>query len=257
VSNVRDSCTGPETLIPGALRGYRTWRIDGPKLLTSSIIPSVWLPGEKQAECLRHDSLPRCPESTVPNAGCRCGIYGWYRPDSRSVYGLMPVFGVIEAYGRVLLGSHGFRAERARVVAICPGGRIERSRRLLEMFDYQRSIGVDVYDTVESMLEAYPPDDLSALGIDPDAAVPVAPMSMAAAAAMLSPLARSLAHSIGQVGRALSPLADALTELQRRAGVLPVDQAARVRALQLELKRNRNTGPKSVDRPPKRIDPTV
>ena len=66
----------------------------------------------------------------APNRNCTCGFYASYSPDTDffashnrppGMYGVPapPVFAVVEASGRVLMGSRGVRAERMRVTAVC------------------------------------------------------------------------------------------------------------------------------------------
>jgi hypothetical protein len=49
---------------------------------------------------------------------CTCGLYSWREPDRIR---LKPdkVAGVVELWGRVLIGERGYRAQYARVVALC------------------------------------------------------------------------------------------------------------------------------------------
>lgn len=60
---------------------------------------------------------PACPYPTIE---CSCGFYAyhdgshWTGP-SKSVH---QVFGVIEAWGRLVIGTKGFRAEKALIVAL-------------------------------------------------------------------------------------------------------------------------------------------
>ena len=65
------------------------------------------------------------------------------------------VFGVVEASGLVLMGERGFRAERARIVAV-----VSRNRRLTAACE---QAGVAVYRRRRDPVRDHPPEDLSAL----------------------------------------------------------------------------------------------
>lgn len=118
----------------------------------------------------------------APNAECTCGIYGWYTPDFATREHTGAVFGVVEISGRVLLGTTGFRAERARIVAVTrhpnpqtnpfsgtfPGrGGPDRTSRLLETVE-DRYPGVRVVGSYYDLVKRYPPDTgtLKNLGIE-------------------------------------------------------------------------------------------
>lgn len=79
---------------------------------------------DEVCECQRGRARCRTPELR-----CTCGFYASYDPthnfftevmtnNSAWLYNLPPVFAVVEASGRVLMGSKGVRAERMEVKAI-------------------------------------------------------------------------------------------------------------------------------------------
>lgn len=165
---IAESCGGGEAgrlLVPGSLRGYRTWRlrrrrcVDGQLPMTSITRRRVvWTP-VLTARCTPRD-VDRLAEPTIevdhraPARGCTCGIYAWYASDDSA---MLPghAFGVIDATGAVLMGDRGFRAEHARVVAVAT-----RNRRLASAC--QRA-GIAVFTRKRDLVRAYPPDDVSAL----------------------------------------------------------------------------------------------
>ena len=158
--------SGPTALVPGELRGYRRFR-----LTSAGLCPAVhgsggpWGSGLELAGCAAgHGHAP-------PAADCGCGLYGWYHPDDAradSGYGDVPA--VIAARGRVVLGDHGFRAAAARVEAVAlrrPLGspraqHRETLRRVAEQYP-----DAAVHTSRRRMLHAYPPHDLTALGLAP------------------------------------------------------------------------------------------
>lgn len=167
MSQISDACGGGDggrALVPGTLRGYRTWRLqrrppaDGALPLTS-VTRRVGWPVTLSAECTPPEPLTDgLPEGAgahrAPTAGCRCGIYAWYDPDDADILRAR-VFGVVQASGLVVLGERGFRAERATIAAV-----VTRNRRLARACE---RAGVAVYRRKRDLLADHPPEDLTAL----------------------------------------------------------------------------------------------
>jgi len=125
----------PVPLVAGSVIGMRAWRCDGHHLWPVAVQGTdPWQPGENQSKC--HTGLTtqwmeqRCanPDCELCNpgirhtfaAGCTCGFYAVFHHrhvPHGPTYGVM---GIIEGYGRVVLGPGGFRASKARVLALCP-----------------------------------------------------------------------------------------------------------------------------------------
>jgi hypothetical protein len=118
----------------GTVRGYRWWTLDAPPLHLSPAhaeenwpapnllrgIVAPWQPGENVAECRGGGWCPPHDPALIPyeHGGCGYWAYWLLQPyESLSRAGL-PVCGVVEGYGAVLLGTKGFRAARARIVAL-------------------------------------------------------------------------------------------------------------------------------------------
>lgn len=153
---------GGGELVPAGLRGYRTWRGLSPEgRLRSTGVTHEWAPacfraeqstGYEHARCLM--TLTPADEHAAPGRHCSCGLYGWYSPnDSRIVPGT--VFGAVEATGRTVLGAHGFRAQTATVLGVTADD--EDLRHDLEV------LGYPVHATVDELVTALPPDDVSSL----------------------------------------------------------------------------------------------
>jgi hypothetical protein len=123
-----------------SVRGFRWWRLGAAVDLFSPWRgPIRWQPGENEATCLGRRGMfgwkyaraahPRgCPEPS-----CECGFYGLHSiPElndmpGRSIWELDAdtsggrhglVLGVVEGYGRVLIGTEGFRARFGRILAL-------------------------------------------------------------------------------------------------------------------------------------------
>jgi len=113
----------------GSVYGARWWQLrqedDRLRLLG---MRDYWEPGENTARCLgefmAHD---------VPARRCGCGFWAYWEPQSAGgdpSAGPAPVLGVIQGYGRTLIGPKGFRCAKARIVAICLGFQVMRRTAL-------------------------------------------------------------------------------------------------------------------------------
>jgi hypothetical protein len=191
--NVNVRYTGDAVaMVPGRLRGYREWsireRADGDLVLVSVTAGTVWpWTPVHEARCHRqrmaaNPRLSFAPlerehdPDDVPAKDCSCGIYA--RHDPHHIVGREPVAGVIEAWGRIEIGRHGFRARYARLVAIavCPLANGYRpmapwwipatekddytcnaARRLSERYQ------VPAYLDLRRMIDAFPPVDVGLL----------------------------------------------------------------------------------------------
>jgi hypothetical protein len=166
------TCGGGDTgraLVPGSLRGYRTWRVlsrraalpEGALPLGSVTRPVVW-PPTLEAQCTPPDFEQNSGVASTAVAGshrsparrCDCGIYAWYDPRDTA---MLParVFGAVEATGLVLMGDRGFRAERARIRAV-----VTRNRRLAAACE---AAGIRVYRRRGALLRDFPADDVAGL----------------------------------------------------------------------------------------------
>jgi hypothetical protein len=108
------------------LRGEQDWRPDQLVGMTGY----TWPPGVVEAVC--NNGHRHVPPVEVLDNGTRDGCGFWAYWDAaglaanRSSPGRgLPVLGVIEGFGRVLLGEKGFRSQKARIVALAPAFTIQ------------------------------------------------------------------------------------------------------------------------------------
>lgn len=70
----------------------------------------------------RGSSVPAPPSiHDTPDESCRCGFYAYFSADDSEVLNYFSrnmVFGTIKGYGRTLIGSRGFRCEKAEITAL-------------------------------------------------------------------------------------------------------------------------------------------
>lgn len=109
---MHDYSSTETTMVPGALRGYRTWRLSGQGLVAVAKNYN-WFAGVNVASCHRH------PNNAAPCQDCSCGLYAKHGPAQVvAEFGTDNTIGTIKAYGKVVLGTAGFRAEKAEIESI-------------------------------------------------------------------------------------------------------------------------------------------
>jgi hypothetical protein len=119
----------PEPFV-GEVLAVRAWRLlrknpfdfDGPHLI-SYAIDEAWKPGEiVTARCVPWTvAAPEGHES--PNAECQCGVWGLpsigdIATQLSSTIGYRAVIGTVKMWGRIVVGTRGFRAQHARAVGL-------------------------------------------------------------------------------------------------------------------------------------------
>lgn len=120
------------------------------------------------------------PRHRSPDTTCQCGFYAFWSTDAAMPFlganGELPVLGVIEGYGRCLMGEKGLRCEKARIrgvwlsnlpnfqiisasdgpmmVAARPSGYAADFQRLARRL-FERD-GIPVYSSKAEMFAAHP-----------------------------------------------------------------------------------------------------
>lgn len=153
----------------GSLFGYRRFKVDSwNRIRPWADIPYIWTPGENVAKCLKtamystyslsfsSSSVPRSAPHRAPHHECDCGFYARFVYDDdviEETWNLPTgVLGVIEAYGRAEVGTKGFRAEKAKIVALwLPGRKQHLAERLPELYP-----DVAIYKTKAELFDAHP-----------------------------------------------------------------------------------------------------
>lgn len=153
--------------------GYRQWGYSHAGLV--SMKPADWSTGKLHARCERMLFEQNFKEHKSPEISCYCGIYAHYLPLESYTRNYPAVFGVIEASGKILMGTKGFRAEKAKILALGGYGHHnewfevsipEQSRYAREsLLEFCDSIGVYYFDDVEEMIHQFPQVDLTSLGV--------------------------------------------------------------------------------------------
>jgi hypothetical protein len=138
-------------LVVGSVLGVRAWEVDQLGRLTGVVHRKVWTPGENLSTCSRVKATQEClaghcekshddPYEVVygpygqvtqqrgsthciepyPCSGaepkCACGFWAYYRTaDTNCDSGIR---GIIEGYGPTTVGTKGFRATKAKILAL-------------------------------------------------------------------------------------------------------------------------------------------
>lgn len=166
----------------GTVRGLRSWHAEEAGLRSVSR-KYIWRPGENTAHCYRVE-LCDCADCRAERDAmlavsphrmetCDCGFYAYFAPQIEvgSETYTRPTgsytIGVIEAYGRTIVGTKGFRAQRARILALALNGTepdaslstwaaIAHERRLQHTGLAAHRLGVPLFTSVEELLAEFP-----------------------------------------------------------------------------------------------------
>jgi len=160
----------------GVVTGTRSFGVDNLGRLLGVAYATVWTPGENVAKCMERESFDRffygspaqveLREAQRPPHSmtvCAHGFYGYYE-GSNDYYEAGRVMGVVEGYGETVIGSRGFRAAKARIVALHIPADVSVPRRRLLARNYPE---LPTFDSFDAMVAEFPPDD-AGHGITPD-----------------------------------------------------------------------------------------
>jgi hypothetical protein len=138
---------------PGSVLGVRWWTFPAPDVpyepfeipVYGAAHPQLtgntgyaWQPGLNEAVCGRGRARPaittasgvtlttaaqEMPGHEVPEESCACGFWAYWSEQVARTHAMgygpgIPVVGVVEGFGRTLIGDKGFRAQKARIVAV-------------------------------------------------------------------------------------------------------------------------------------------
>lgn len=158
-------------LVPGTLRGYRAWGMDALSDLLSVSMPYRWKPLSNPPAaicCMRLSMEPFLKEDMrlvahpSPVLGCSCGYYATYTLQDLNTFQAWAnltsagyVIGTVKAYGSVVLGTIGFRAEYMVIEALVNTNSfvVEKARR------YQAAL----VSSFDELVTRYPPSDVTEL----------------------------------------------------------------------------------------------
>lgn len=109
----------PPRNVTSHVYAYRAWRLFGSHLVSFSV--GLW-PSDKpmQATCIKNFFGFWGKHGITPDEECGCGVYAWkHIPEKWNLpSGIVPVYGVVELTGKVIVHQRGYRAQYARPVAV-------------------------------------------------------------------------------------------------------------------------------------------
>lgn len=165
MSNWIDAELGvPDFIEP--IRLFRYFR-PGPHYgILSSVSHSVrWMGPETEATCLPMFSTIPQSGHKAPDKHHRCGLYGYYLPDTwdwTAQYGRRTeVFAAVECTGHVIAHPLGMRVQKQRIVALALDNAIHVDMNSVRA--WQDRYKVPLFESPEELTEKFPPQDLSAM----------------------------------------------------------------------------------------------
>lgn len=127
--------------------------------LTGVVYEQPWTVGENTARCMKTSRLAD-EEANHQLVDCERnnghGLYAYF--DGSTTYRSHGrVEGVIEGYGEVVLGTRGFKATKAVIVALFVPSVVAKLRERYELM-VARYEGIPFFDTFEEMVFWFPPN---------------------------------------------------------------------------------------------------
>ena len=157
--------TGP-ALAAGSVLGVRAFGVDVLGRLRGVAYGDVFRPGLNVARCNAPPQgrwVPGPTGDTIwepePEPGHRagaaeCGCGYWAHYDGSNSYGAPTrAAAIIEGHGLVTLGTSGFRAEKARLVALVPPAHLPIAARVADIYG---AAGTPIYRTLADALTEHP-----------------------------------------------------------------------------------------------------
>lgn len=115
----------------GRLVGLRSFAVTSKGELTGVTYAGRWHDGDNEAKCALHDNrfyadfdpekksgITHDPNHQVASLGCSCGYYAYFDGNDNEFQHGVNVEGLVEAWGKITIGEKGFRAAKARIVAL-------------------------------------------------------------------------------------------------------------------------------------------
>jgi hypothetical protein len=169
--------------VVGGFRGFRWWRVGRGGWLESPFYGRTrWQPERNRAECfiLRHgrmwfhSRLRAEHEAGPPVLGCDCGFYAlhdlpsqttreqqrlspWEVDPRESGFGGL-VLGIAEAWGKVLIGTDGWRAQFSKALALYVK---PRAAAPINVGAIERKYAIPVLPDLEALVAEWGPDRTS------------------------------------------------------------------------------------------------
>lgn len=162
-----------DSLVPGSMIGYRQYSWDGHNFHSANTTFSVKLKADENVAVCKRKILKDTEHAhEAPGRTCHCGFYGWYDPFNIENTGVAnaisntSVLAAVEVWGRVILGTKGFRAQKLRVKGVVPPQWLVADRNQEHYFawiEQVEKLGAEVFPTLMDMMMKYPKPDVKDL----------------------------------------------------------------------------------------------
>lgn len=140
----------------GEIRAVRSFRVGPDGTLYPLFSDQAWVDGTNTARCR---VTPDDPDHGAPDPECTCGFYAYASARAADEYPhARHVLAVVACWGRVIAGSRGVRAEKARIEAIWMSPKVPEYLRRAVTARYPSAV---VESDVDQLLADHPPSELS------------------------------------------------------------------------------------------------
>ena len=140
----------------GEIRAVRSFRVGPDGTLYPLFSDQAWVDGTNTARCR---VTPDDPDHGAPDPECTCGFYAYASARAADEYPhARHVLAVVACWGRVIAGSRGVRAEKARIEAIWMSPKVPEYLRHAVTARYPSAV---VESDVDQLLADHPPSELS------------------------------------------------------------------------------------------------
>ena len=115
------TCAGDGGFDPqvGEIRAVRTFRVGPGGVLFPLFSRRPWVDGANEAACTAAHVVADPSDHVPPDPDCTCGFYAYADPSAAGEYPYARhVLAVVMCWGRVIVGTKGLRAQRARIEAV-------------------------------------------------------------------------------------------------------------------------------------------
>lgn len=124
-----------EAIMAGSAPEVKALTFSGSLPLLRGVTGMSWRPGIMKAVCNNYPGYHKPPVEYDPrdDGVCGCGFWAYWGVEEYQWHNRYQVYGIVEGTGRVVIGTKGFRAEQARIIALVPAFTIEASAPSAEL----------------------------------------------------------------------------------------------------------------------------
>lgn len=139
---------------PGYIFGIRSWMPITPfigRFAMRGKWLGEWNPGINTATCSNEwEGVPHHTE--VPYDLCKCGFWAYWEPHL-DLMSIMPISGIIKGYGKTIIGTKGFRCEKAEIMGLVFHSWYKDRAAIKGITEHYN---VPIFSSVHDILDLYP-----------------------------------------------------------------------------------------------------